>query len=186
MVPIFLPSPFRLDHSMGSICALLSLVMGAMVIFVATPNRAQEVQRIDAIVNDEVISGYDVEQRVDLVIFTSNLENTAEVRRRLRRQILRGLIDENLQLQAAKRYSIVVNKSDMKQAYRMIETQNKLRAGGLASHLAALGVPMLTLDAQLRSSISWTKLVRRRLGQNVQISEEVVDEALAQLKEDAG
>jgi len=165
---------------------MLSLVMGAWVLFVATPIWAQDIQRIAAIVNDEVISGYDVEQRIDLVILTSNLENTSDVRRRLRGQILRGLIDENLQLQAAKRYSIKVNKSDLKKAYRSIESQNNFPPGGLDRHLAGLGVSKAALDAQLKASISWAKLVQRRLGRNVQIGEDEVDEVLARFKANAG
>lgn len=186
MVPKFLSPPFRLNQSTGSRYISLFLVVGVWILMLAFPIQAQDVQRIAAIVNDEVISGYDVEQRVDLVIFTSNLENTADIRRRLRGQILRGLIDETLQLQAAKRYSIKVRKSDLKQAYRMIESQNKLPPGGLDRYLAATGVSKAALDAQLQASISWTKLVQRRLGRKVQVGEEEVDEVLDRLKANAG
>ncbi len=157
-----------------------------MAYFTAPPAGAQDVQRIAAIVNDEVISRYDVEQRVGLVISTSRLTDTAKTRRRLRRQILRGLIDESLQLQAARRHSIRIGKADMKRAYRFIEQQNKLPAGGLDRYLAAKRIPRSALEAQLRAEISWTKLVRRRLGRNVRIGDEEVDEVLARLRANAG
>ncbi|MBT4489651.1 MAG: hypothetical protein HOK30_21795 [Rhodospirillaceae bacterium] len=150
------------------------------------PARAQDVQRIAAIVNDEVISRYDVEQRVGLVISTSRLNDTAKTRRRLRRQILRGLIDENLQLQAAKRHSINIVDADMKRAYRFIEQQNKLPPGGLEKYLVTQRISKTALEAQLRAEISWTKLVRRRLGRNVQIGDEEVEEVLARLQANAG
>ncbi len=150
------------------------------------PAQAQDVQRIAAIVNDEVISRYDVEQRVDLVITTSRLANTPKTRRRLRRQILRGLIDESLQLQAAKRHSISIRPADMKRAYRFIEQQNKLPPGGLDDFLKRQRISKDALNAQLKAEILWTKLVRRRLHRNVQIGEEEVDEVLARLKANAG
>ncbi|MDP6829525.1 MAG: peptidylprolyl isomerase [Alphaproteobacteria bacterium] len=166
---------------------LLPLLMTAAAIgYGAAPARAQNVQRIAAIVNDEVISRYDVEQRVGLVIATSRLNDTAATRRRLRQQILRSLIDESLQLQAAKRHSIQVGKKDLGQAYRYIEQQNNVPAGGLNNFLKQARIPRPALDAQLRAEISWSKLVRRRLGRNVQIGDEEIDEVLARLQANAG
>jgi peptidyl-prolyl cis-trans isomerase SurA len=148
--------------------------------------RAQDIQRIAAIVNDEVVSRYDVEQRIQLVIATSRLDDTKQVRRRLRQQVLRGLIDESLQIQAAKRHSVRVNKSELARAYIYIEQQNKVPRGGLARFMEAKHIPKSALEAQLRAEISWSKLVRRRLSRNVQIGDEEVDEVLARLQANAG
>jgi len=148
--------------------------------------RAQDVQRIAAIVNDEVVSRYDVEQRIQLVIATSKLSDTEQVRRRLRGQVLRGLIDESLQIQAAKLHSIRVEKSDLDQAYRFIERQNKVPQGGLDRFMEARRIPKDALEAQLRAEISWSKLVHRRLVRNVQIGDEEIDEVLAKLHANAG
>jgi len=186
MVPIFFPPVFRPDRLAGCACAIFALAFGPWVPSIAAPAQGQDVQRIAAIVNDEIISRYDVQQRVDLVISTSRLGNTPDARRRLRRQILRSLIDERLQLQAAKRHSIKVGKADLKRAFRFIENQNKLPVGGLDRYLTDQGVPREALEAQLRAEISWTKLVRRRLSRNVQIGEEEIDKVLARLQANAG
>ena len=170
-----LPLPYLIA---ATLMAAASFVMGAA--------RAQDVQRIVAIVNDEVVSRYDVEQRIQLVISTSRLGDTKQVRRRLRQQVLRGLIDESLQAQAARRYSVRVNKSDMDRAYSYIEQQNKVPRGGLGRFMEANRIPKSALEAQLRAEISWSKLVRRRLARNVQIGDEEIDEVLARLKANAG
>ena len=91
MVPIFLPPAFRPDRLVGFACAIILLAIGAWVPSLAAPARDQDVQRIAAIVNDEIISRYDVQQRVDLVISTSRLGNSPDTRRRLRRPRLRPL-----------------------------------------------------------------------------------------------
>lgn len=171
--------------------ARLSLILALLLVplvpmLTAGTARAQDVQRIAAIVNDEVISRYDVEQRVGLVITTSRLADTPDMRRRLRRRVLRSLIDESLQLQAAKRHSIRIGKSDMAQAYRYLEQQNKLPAGGLEQYLAAKRISKPALETQLRAEITWSKLVNRRLGRNVQIGDEEIDEVLARLQANAG
>jgi peptidyl-prolyl cis-trans isomerase SurA len=182
------PSLPRLSPSRRLAAGAGALLLLATAMVLAAPGRAQaqDVQRIAAIVNDEVISRFDVEQRVGLVISTSRLADTAETRRRLRRQILRGLIDESLQMQAARRHSIRIGKADLKRAYRFIEQQNKLPAGGLNRYLQARRIPRSALEAQLRAEISWTKLVRRRLGRNVQIGDEEIDVVLARLRANAG
>jgi peptidyl-prolyl cis-trans isomerase SurA len=161
------------------------LIIAVTALF-AAPALTQDVQRIAAIVNDEVISRYDVEQRIRLVIATSRLQDSTQTRRRLRQQVLRGLIDESLQLQAAKRHSIRVGKSDLAHAFRFIEKQNKVPVGGLDRYMQQSGIPKPALEVQLRAQISWSKLVRRRLGRNVQIGDEEVDEALARLQANAG
>lgn len=171
--------------------ARLSLILTLLLVplvpmLTAGTARAQDVQRIAAIVNDEVISRYDVEQRVGLVITTSRLADTPDMRRRLRRRVLRSLIDESLQLQAAKRHSIRIGKSDLAQAYRYLEQQNKLPAGGLEQYLAAKRISKPALETQLRAEITWSKLVNRRLGRNVQIGDEEIDEVLARLQANAG
>ena len=186
MVPIFLPPAFRPVRLVCFACAIIPLAIGAWVLSLAAPARGQDVQRIAAIVNDEIISRYDVQQRGDLVISTSRLGNSPDTRRRLRRQILRSLINERLQLQAAKRHSIKVGNADLKRAFKFIEHQNKLPVGGLDRYLTDLGVPREALEAQLRAEISWTKLVRRHLSRNVQIGEEEIDEVLARLQANAG
>ena len=58
-------------------------------------------QRIAAVVNDDVITSGDLIDRINLGIATSGLPNDDNTRQRLAPQILRGFIDEKLQLQEA-------------------------------------------------------------------------------------
>ena len=161
--------------------ALTSLALAG----IAAPALAQQVQRIAAIVNDEVVSGFDVEQRIDMVIKSTRLRNTPETRRRLRQQVLRGLIDETLQLQAAQRNNISVSEEDLQRAYGVLERQNRLEAGRLADFLRANGLSQEALARQLRAEIAWSKLVRRRLQPSVSIGEDEVNEVLNRLQANA-
>ena len=53
---------------------------------------SQDIQAISAIVNDEVISRYDVQQRVQLIVSTSGIKPTQENISRLEAQALRSFI----------------------------------------------------------------------------------------------
>ena len=95
--------------------------------------RAQEVERIAAVVNDDAISVFDLVQRIKLVIFSSGLPNTPEVMRKIGPQVLRTLIDEKLRLQEAKHRKITVSAAELKAALTQIERNNRLPPGTLKS-----------------------------------------------------
>lgn len=164
------------------IIALGALVCGALT-FGSSPGVTQEVQRIAALVNDDVISGLDVERRVELVIHSTRMTDTAENRRRLRARILEMLIDEKLQLQAAAQQNVQVTEDDMKAAISSIEKRNRVPPGHLDEFLRSMGVDRDSLMQQIRARLAWNKVVLRKLPP---ISDEEVDEELAKVKADVG
>lgn len=147
---------------------------------------AQGVQRIAAVVNDDVISIFDVRQRSQMVIFTSGIEDTEENRRRIAAQVLRTLIDERLQMQEAKKRSISVSKRDLSRGVAAIEQQNSMEPGQLKELLQRNGIRYQAMLDQMRAGIAWQKLVRRRLGPRVSIGDEEVAEVIARLKATKG
>ncbi len=148
--------------------------------------RADDLQRIAAIVNDDIISMFDLTSRVDLVIATSGLPDTPETRQRLQPQVLRSLIDERLQLQQAKKKNVGVTKEDMDRAIRKIEEENHLPPGGLVKYLESAGLRPETLMDQIRANIAWQKLITRQYRDSVTVTTEQVDEELAKIKASRG
>ena len=161
------------------------LIGGLFIAGLAAPSAgvsAQSVQRIAAIVNDELITAYDLESRMKLVMFSTRLSNSGEARRRIRPQVLRTLIDERLQLQEAKRRNIWVSKRDITRAKAAIEKQNKLPKNGLNTTLERNGIPVDSMEAQLRAGIAWSKLIGRRLRPRITIGEDEIDETLERVR----
>jgi peptidyl-prolyl cis-trans isomerase SurA len=149
------------------------------------PGNAQPEMRIAAVVNDQVISVFDLASRVRMVMISSNLPDTEEIRQRLASQVLRSLIDEKLQLQEARRQNVTATEAEINTALEQIEKQNNMKSGQLDSFLQARGVDRGQLVDQLTASIVWAKLVRRQAAQTTEISDEEVDEALKRAKEHA-
>jgi peptidyl-prolyl cis-trans isomerase SurA len=166
---------------------VLSIALGALVCCAFSPAlpsaKAQEVQRIAALVNDDVISGFDVERRLELVLRSTRMTDTPENRRRLRARILEMLIDEKLQLQAAKQQNVQVTDADVKAAISSIEKRNRVPPGHLDDFLRSMGIDRDTLMQQIKARLAWNKVVLRKLSP---ISDEEVDEALAKAKADVG
>ena len=164
----------------------LKLWVVVAMVAAAVPAHAQQVQRIAAIVNDEVISMYDLVTRVRMVIVSTRLRDSPKARRRLAPRVLKTLIDERLRVQEAKRRNVSVSKRDMRRAVATIEQQNKVPAGGFDTFMRRAGIEPQTVLDQLRANIAWSKLIRRRLRPRVNVGEEEVDEVLARLKAGQG
>lgn len=153
---------------------------------VATSAKSQSVQRIAAIVNDELITTYDLESRVRLVVFSTRLPNTIDTRRRIISQVLRTLIDERLQMQEAKRRNISVSRRDLQRAKETIEKQNRLPKGGLEQVMKQNGIPLESINEQLTTGIAWSKLIGRRLRPRITIGEDEIDESLERIRSRQG
>ncbi len=147
---------------------------------------AQDALRIAAVVNDEIISVYDLNARLSLVLASSRVTDKAEARRRLAPQVLRSLIDDKLKLPEAKRLRIRVSKKDIDRALGGLERQNGLPRGGLGRFLAQNGINMAVLIDQIEAEIVWAKAVNRRLRIQIRIGEDEIDEMLAQFDANKG
>lgn len=161
-------------------------IAATCVVAIAPGVSAQSVQRIAAIVNDEVISAYDLQTRMQLVLFSTRLADTPEVRQRIAPQVLRTLIDERLQLQEATRRNISVTPEDIKRAFELIEQDNKLPKGKLEGVLAENGVSKDTLESQVRANVAWSKLLGRRIRPRITIGDDEIDETLERIKSRQG
>ncbi len=165
---------------------VMLMLWGASLGWIAGPSDAQDVMRIAAIVNDTVISVFDLETRINMALSSSNLQNSDEVRRRLAGPVLRNLIDEALQVQEAERQGVRVTEQDVARALAQIEDNNGLQAGGLPAYLAPLGIAVSTVESQVMAQIAWGKYINQRIRPTIDISEEEIDEEMARIEANRG
>ena len=99
------------------------------------PAAARDVEGIAAVVNDQVISLYDVDQRVDLFFATSGIEKSAEMTERMRQQVLRSLVDEKLQLQEATRVEIEIEEAEIEERMELLAKQDNRTLDGIKEFL---------------------------------------------------
>ena len=157
-----------------------------LIFVVAAPVRAQDSLRIAAVVNDQVISIYDLNMRLSLSIAFSGLPDTADTHRRLGPQVLRTLIDEELMRQEGKRLKITVSEKEIADTIRRVEKSNNVKEGNLDSFLARRNIEKTALTKQIEAQIYWGKLVGSTFGPLIQISDEEVNAALAEVAQKTG
>ncbi|MFP3943708.1 MAG: peptidylprolyl isomerase [Alphaproteobacteria bacterium] len=162
-----------------------ALCAGAMLAAALSAAQAQEVQRIAAIVNDQIISAYDLQQRVKLVLVTSGISRTPENVERIEKQVLRSLVDEKLQLQEAAKHEVKVLKSELDSEIKRIAKQNNASADQIVKSLKEADVSIDTLHDQIKAEIAWAKLVQGRFGPRVNVSEEEIDQVIERMQANA-
>ena len=151
-----------------------------------TAVRAQDLMRIVAIVNEDVVSAFDLEARVAMAIYSSNLPDTPEMRARLVRVILRNLVDEILQVQEAERQGVRVRDTEIERAVEEIAVNIGAPPGGLAEHLARVGIPVSAVESQVRAQIIWGKFVNQRLRPTLNVSDDEINAELERLEASRG
>jgi peptidyl-prolyl cis-trans isomerase SurA len=137
---------------------------------------------VAAIVNDSIVSDYDVRQRVALFLATSNIQPTDEVRKQIREQVLTQLETERLELLEASKNNVTVSSSEVDKAIGTIMKDNNLTEDQLKQVLTHGGVQMATFRSQIAASLAWSKLVQDQLGDRVHISKENVQAELIRIK----
>ncbi|HWL71677.1 MAG TPA: peptidylprolyl isomerase [Geminicoccus sp.] len=156
--------------------ALLSLaLLGSTAIL---PGKAVAAGRIVAVVEDQVISTGDLEDRVSLALVSSGLATTPENRDRLRPQVLRLYIDETLQRLEAKRLGLTATPDEISQTLANIAERNSMTMDQLDEFLRGQGASLLTLKRQVESQILWAKVVAQQLRPRVRIGPDQVDLAI--------
>ena len=132
----------------------------AVALLAVWPALSQE-QRIVAVVNDDIVSNFDIDGRIALTLVSTGAPDTPDVRQRMRAQVLRQLIDERIQIQESKRLGLTIPKTEIDEAIKRIEQSNKLPPGGLDQILRGAGVPRSAMDRQIEATMAWQRLVHR-------------------------
>lgn len=140
-------------------------------------------RRATALVNGEIITGTDVDQRLALILAANNNKVSAEEKERLRLQILRNLIDETLQIQEAKEAKIDIGDDEVDETFNRVATQNFQKTiPALGKYLASVGSSPASLKRQIRGELSWQRLLRRNVQPYINISAGEVQDMMARLK----
>ncbi len=157
----------------------LNIPEGVQLFGKADPN----VRRATALVNGDVITGTDVEQRLALILAANENTVSEEEKERLRLQVLRNLIDETLQIQEATASSITIEEAEVDQSYARVAAQNfNQNTEAMDAYLRRVGSSPASLKRQIRGELAWQRLLQRNVSPFINISDDEVNEMLERLK----
>ncbi|KXV07684.1 peptidylprolyl isomerase [Gluconobacter oxydans] len=135
----------------------------------APPAKPPEDQ-ILAVINGQVLTQRDVDNRAKLFVLSTGLPISPEIMNRMRGQIIHQLIDERLKTQEILKLHINVEPDQIAGAISNIEQRNGMPKNALRDRLASDGVSLTTLIDQIRVQIGWMQVLREKLGEEGRIT----------------
>ena len=144
------------------------------------------VRKATAIVNGDVITESDIDQRLALLLGPNRSQLPAEELPRARAQVLRGLIDESLQIQAATQQELTVADRDVDQYYGQMARENHQTTQAFTAYLRSIGSSDRSLKRQIRGSLAWQRLRGRWIDQFVSVGDNEVQAMIDRLNASRG
>jgi peptidyl-prolyl cis-trans isomerase SurA len=139
-------------------------------------------ESVAAVVNDDIISSYDLMQRMRLLMISSGLQPTEENLPQLQQEALRSLIDEHVQMQElrrvekAQKITIISTDKEVDEQIEDIAKGNNAGMTGaqLIAQLTSQGVGAETFRAQIRADSSWQNWISGRYGSRLRVGEDQI------------
>jgi len=151
-----------------------------MVMLVSMPVRAEVVDRIAAVVNDEIITLSEL--NAAFAPYEKNIENTYKgkdkdsVIRQTREAFFQRMIDGILIEQEAKKAGISVKDEDVMNVIQGMITKQKISMDELMKNLAREGSSLETVKKEIRSQIIRMKLLKKEVRDKIIITDDEIGE----------
>ena len=147
------------------------------------PSPVVPVDRVIAIVNDEAVTQYELDDARRLVQQQLKQQKVqsppADV---LDKQVLERLITQRALLQQAKEDGVKIDDTQVERAIQRIATENKLSTEDFRKVLARENIPYAKYRDDIRNEMLVQRLREREVDSKVQVSDSEVDQYLATLK----
>lgn len=146
----------------------------------AAPGRSRPIDRIVAVVNDEVITANELRARTQAAVIQLQRQKIQppppEV---LERQVLERMIIDRAQLQLAKETGVRVDDATVNAAMGRIAEANNMTVPALRQRLEAEGVSFAQFREDVRQDILLNRVREREVDGRLQVSESELDNFIA-------
>lgn len=149
-------------------------------------NSMPSVIKARVLVNGEVITQSDVDQRLALLAIANGGKIPENELDRLRQQVLSNLIDETLQIQAAKTEEIEITSDDVEKTVARVAGNVKQTPDQMAAYLKANGSSIKSIRRQIEGEIAWRRLQSKKIESSVNVADEEVKAVIDKLEASKG
>ncbi|MGE0181719.1 MAG: peptidylprolyl isomerase [Parvularculaceae bacterium] len=140
---------------------------------------------VAALVNDSVITTFDVQQRMQMMLISAGGRITQQMLPQLQQRALRDLVEERLKLQEAKEFDLKPEDGEVDAELRNMAAQSGMLLEDFTKALESEGVSVSALRSQITSQIVWPRLVQGRYGKRVRVNDDEVEATFERMHADA-
>lgn len=158
-------------HRMVALALAIAAMMVALVV-----DQAQA-QQVVARVNGDPITAVDIAQRKRLIELSTHKAPS-------QKEVLDELIDEQLKIQAARRYRLEITEAEVDNVVANMATRMRTDAQQFAKALSGSGVSINALRRKLRADLAWNQIVRGKFQNNLIVADKDIAAAVQSRKKD--
>jgi peptidyl-prolyl cis-trans isomerase SurA len=142
---------------------------------------------IIAVVNQELITAGELEQRIQRIRAEAARSNTAlPPPAQLRQQVFDALVDERVQITNARDSGYKVEDSEIERAVGSIATQNRVTVGQLRQKLQQDGIDYAKFRNDVRDQLLAERVREREVTNRIKVSDAEIDALIAERRAAAG
>ncbi|GGC63499.1 peptidylprolyl isomerase [Marinobacter halophilus] len=158
---------------------ILLLTMAMMALSVTAHAERQVLDRVVAIVDDDVILQTELNARVNTIVGRLSAQGTGlPPRQLLEERVLDQLISESIQLQMAGQMGMRISDNELNETLSNIARSNNLTLAQFEEQLAEEGVTYQQAREQIRNEMLSSRVQQRRVGNRVRITDREVENYL--------
>ncbi|MDV3502376.1 peptidylprolyl isomerase [Marinobacter sp. M-5] len=163
-------------------CARTFLVLMAAMMASMVQAERQPLDRVVAIVDDDVILQTELENRIGSIVGRLQSQGTGlPPREILEERVLEQLITESIQLQMADRAGMRISDNELNETMAGIARRNNLSLEQFEKELVAEGVSYREAREQIRNEMLASRVQQRQVGNRVRVTDREVENYLQAL-----
>ena len=140
--------------------------------------------KIVALVNNEIISSEDFQNRVNAFLMTMQIPLNGQTQKMIMQRVLNAAVDEKIKLQEAEKNGISITEEEVNSQLRQFEKSHNIPFGQLSTVLKQANVSPETFAEQMKSDLAWIRLIRKKFYAEGTPTQKEVEDMLAEAKKD--
>tara|TARA_B100001057_G_scaffold32268_1_gene29303 strand:+ start:907 stop:1494 length:588 start_codon:yes stop_codon:yes gene_type:complete len=149
------------------------------IIFIFSISAYGQSYKIIKLVNDQVITNYDLEKRLQLFSILNNVEITDNNIDHYAREMIKLMVDEKIQIEQIKKYNIKIKESEVKEFTEKILMSSD-NAKNIENELKINDINISILEDSIKIQLGWNELSNKLFYRDAEISEIDLKNALSQ------
>lgn len=140
--------------------------------------------KIVAVVNGDIISNQDIQNRINAFLMTTKIPLNEQTRNMITQRVTHAAIDEKIKLQAAEKNNIHISEKDIDASVANFEKNNRIPKGELKNILKQAKVSPESFRSQMKSDLAWLRLLKNKMRGEGTITQKEIETALTDAKKD--
>ena len=156
------------------------IILNIIFLLVSNVNATEDKNKIAILVNDNVITNYDIEQRIKMFAILNQINITPENSNSITNSIVNELIDNLLKIEKINEYNISVKNSDIERLENQYFRKIGISKDKIFELMEFNDVDTNQFYQMLYNDIAWQTLISKLYYRITSVSDEEIEELLNQ------